>query len=195
MINQSDRIFIAKLITIEEAGIYNIGYQVGMVILIVVNALGNFYQPFLFKRLSDRSQKGDLEIVRTTYIGIAGLILVLIILSVSSPYLFKFFIDSSYAKGIKYVFWTGLSYLFWGIYILFTGFIFFTKKTKFLGYLAVLNVILNLILNYFLIINFGALGAVYATCISFFVVALIVTIKGAKLFNLPWFDYRLIPRK
>jgi O-antigen/teichoic acid export membrane protein len=49
VINQSDRIFITKMITIEEAGIYNIGYQVGMVILLLVNAVGNFYQPFLFE--------------------------------------------------------------------------------------------------------------------------------------------------
>ena len=195
VINQSDRIFIAKLISIDQAGIYNIGYQIGMLILLLITALDNFYQPFLYERLSDRTLKGDIEIVRVTYIAIAGLVLVLVIMSALSPLLFRYYIDASYAEGQKFVFWIGLSYLFWGIYILFTGFIFYTKKTKILGHLAVLNLIVNLVLNYFLIVYFGALGAAYATCISFFMVAFIVTLIGGKMFNLPWFEYKLIMKK
>lgn len=189
VINQSDRIFIAKMVSIEEAGIYNIGYQVGMVILLLVNAVGNFYQPYLYERLANLTEKAKLEIVRMTYIVIAGLILSLALLSLGTPVLFKLLIDPSYSKGTVYVFWTGLSYFFWGVYILFTGFIFYKKKTKQLGYLAILNVCLNLLLNYFLIQKLGALGAVYATCISFFVIACIVVIIGSQLFRLPWFAF------
>ncbi len=192
VINQSDRIFIAKMVSIEEAGIYNIGYQVGMVVLIFVTAVSNFYQPFLFQRLASLEEKAKMEIVRTTYGIIIGLLVALLLLTVASPLLFSELIDKSYSAGVVYVFWTGLSYFFWGIYILFTGFIFYEKQTKQLGYLAILNVALNILLNYFLILNFGALGAVYATCISFLVVAAIVVWRGTLLFKLPWFEFRRI---
>jgi O-antigen/teichoic acid export membrane protein len=84
-----------------------------------------------------------------------------------------------------------LSYFFWGIYILFAGFIFYSKKTNQLAYLALLNVILNLILNYYLILSFGPIGAAYATCISFMIVALIVIWRVTILFKLPWSTYAL----
>lgn len=192
VINQSDRIFIAKMVSIEEAGIYNIGYQVGMVVLLLVNAVGNFYQPYLYERLADMTEKARFEIVRTCYLILIGLFLAVVLLTLMAPLLFKFLIDPSYSKGVIYVFWTGMSYFFWGVYIVFTGFIFFFKKTKQLGYLALLNVFLNLLLNYFLIRQFGALGAVYATCISFFVVAVIVMYRASLLVNLPWFSFRKI---
>lgn len=192
VINQSDRIFIAKMVSIEEAGIYNIGYQVGMVILLLVNAVGNFYQPYLYERLADLTEKAKFEIVRTTYLIAIGLMLSVVFLTLITPILFKVLIDQSYSKGVIYVFWTGLSYFFWGIYILFTGFIFYAKKTRLLAYLAILNVVLNICLNYFLIRKFGALGAVYATCISFLVVAIIVAYRGSTINALPWFSFKRI---
>lgn len=178
--------------TIDEAGIYNIGYQFGLVILLLVNALGNFYQPFLYERLSNRTKKGDYEIVKTIYLSIIGLLTLTVLLSLSAPLVFKIMIDPSYGKGVIYVFWTSLSYFFWGVYILFTGFIFFTKKTKVLGYLGIVNIFLNMVLNYFLIKHIGALGAVYATCISFFVVACVVVYYGSRTFKLPWMEFKKI---
>lgn len=190
VINQSDRVFIAKMVSIEDAGIYNIGYQVGMVILLIVQASINFFQPFLYERLADLNFKAENEIVKTTYIIILSLFIILILLTLGAPLLFNKLIDKSYSSGIIYVFWTGLSYFFWGIYMLFAGYIFYKKKTKQLAVLAILNVVLNIVLNYFLILRFGALGAVYATCISFFVISVIVVWKATTLVRLPWFDIK-----
>jgi len=188
VINQSDRIFIAKMVSIEEAGIYNIGYQVGMVILLLVNAIGNFFQPYLYERLSALTDSAKAEIVRSIYWIIGGLFACLLLLTLATPLMFRFLIDESYRNGAVYVFWTGLSYVLWGIYILFSSFIFYRKRTGQLGILAVINVLLNLLLNYFLIQAFGALGAVYATCISFFVVAAVVVWLGTSHYALPWFS-------
>ncbi len=155
VINQSDRIFIAKMVSIEEAGIYNIGYQIGMVILIIVGAIANFMQPFLFERLSNLTKNSKAEIIKVTYVVIGAMFLVLLIMTIATPTFFALLIDESYAKGTKYVFWVGLSYFFWGVYLLFSGYIFFSGKTNILGIVAVFNVILNITLNYFLILHFG----------------------------------------
>lgn len=189
VINQSDRIFIAKLVSLDEAGIYNIGYQAGMLILLFVNAAGNFYGPFLYERLANSTEDDRREIVKYSYIIIAGLFLFLLFLTIVAPYFFAWFVDDRYSRGTAYVFWVGLSYFFWGIYIVFSTFIFYSKKTKFLGYLAVLNVLLNILLNYILITRFGALGAAYATAISFFVVSVLVMWRVIATFKLPWLSF------
>jgi O-antigen/teichoic acid export membrane protein len=160
-----------------------------MVILLLVNAAGNFFQPFLFERLTDLTDHRKLEIVRIIYIIIIALMVLLLFITLIAPFLFKTIIDRSYSGAVVFVFWTGLSYFFWGIYTLFTGFIFYKKQTNQLGYLAILNVTLNICLNYILIKHFEALGAVYATCISFFVIAAVVVWRGSSLFKLPWFEF------
>lgn len=188
VINQSDRVFIAKMVSIDEAGIYNIGYQVGMILLLMVNAMGNFIQPFLFERLANLTDKAKKEIVTISYIITGGLFLLLLIITVATPTFFSLLIDDSYAKGTRYVFWVGLSYVFWGIYILFSGYIYYSGNTRILGILAVVNVLLNIGLNYILIREFGPLGAAYATCISFFVTSVVVVWKANQLYPLPWFN-------
>ena len=192
VINQSDRIFIAKMVSLKEAGIYNIGYQVGMVILLFVNAIGNFYQPFLYERLANLTDKARIEIIRMSYLLILGLLICLLLITFFSPLFFDWLVSRNYAEGVTYVFWIGLSYFFWGVYILFSGFIFYIQKTRFLGVLAVINVLLNLVLNYFFIGWLGALGAAYATCVSYFVIAIAVIIEVSKHYPLPWLNLKLI---
>ena len=189
VINQSDRIFITKMVSIEEAGIYNIGYQVGMILLIIVGAVGNFIQPFLYERLSNLTTKAKTEIINVTYLVTGAMFIILLVMTVATPTFFSLLIDESYAKGTKYVFWVGLSYFFWGVYSLLAGFIFFSGKTKILGILAIVNVVINLGFNYILIKYFGPLGAAYATCISFFVISVVVVWKANQLYPLPWLAY------
>ena len=194
VINQSDRIFITKMVSLEEAGIYNIGYQVGMIMLLLVNAIGNFYQPYLYERLTSFTKEARIQIVKLAYLLIGGLAIALIALTLFAPVFFEIFVNKSYSGATAYVFWVGLSYLLWGVYILFSGFLFYKKQTVFLGVLAVVNVVLNLVLNYLLIQVFGALGAAYATCISFLVVAIIVMWRSMQLYRLPWTKFQLVFR-
>lgn len=195
IINQSDRIFIAKMVSIEEAGIYSIGYQVGIAVLLFVSAAGNFFQPYLYERLAKNDTKSRLQIVKTTYIITLLFLVVLIVLTFFSPFLFAWFIDMRYAAGVQYVFWVGLSYVFWGVYILMTGYIFYSGQSQFLGKLAIINIILNGVLNYFLISIFGAMGAAYATCISFLVIAVLVAYKANRIYPMPWGSFKQLYTK
>jgi O-antigen/teichoic acid export membrane protein len=195
IINQSDRLFIAKMVSVEESGIYNVGYQMGMLMLLLVNAAGNFFQPYLYERLNLGTVEAKQQIVRMTYVIICIFLGALIVITIGSPIFFKYMVDKSYIGGTAYVFWVSLGYFFWGIYILFAGNIFYFNRTKILGYAAILNVLLNLILNYYLIKIFGALGAAYATCISFLVVSLMVIYFVSKIVQLPWFNLKILIKK
>ncbi|HPG12082.1 MAG TPA: oligosaccharide flippase family protein [Chitinophagaceae bacterium] len=189
VINQSDRLFLAKMVSVEEMGVYSVGYLVGSAILIIVTAFSNFFNPFLFERLKRGSEDDKKEIIKVSYVFSGIALGALILLTFISPFIFRVFIGKSYATGIQYVFWIGLSYFFWSFYNIFSGYIFFLKKTKILGYLAFVNVGLNCLLNYFFIKEFGAIGAAYATCISFFIVAVAIGFIVSKLYPMPWFSF------
>jgi len=192
VVNQSDRLFIIKMISIDEAGIYNIGYTVGSLIMIVVNAFFSFYTPFLMERLSDLTDSKKVEIVRMSYVYFAGIIGVLLVMSLLAPFFFRYFIDPSFIEGVKYVFWIGLGYVFWGGYMLFALFINYHNKNRVLAWLALFNVVTNIVFNYYFISWFGAIGAAYATALSFFLLFALVGRIVNQLSPLPWLKFKKI---
>lgn len=189
VVNQSDRLFIVKMVSLEEAGIYNIGYTVGSLVMIVVNGFFGFYSPFLMENLSDLNENRKLQIVKMNYYYISGTLFLLLLILLLTPLFFKYFIDHRYINGVKYVFWVALGYCFWGAYMLFSGIIFYLKKSNILGWLSIFNVATNLILNYYFIKLFGAIGAAYATAVSFFMLMALVAWIAHKLLPLPWLNF------
>lgn len=189
VVNQSDRLFITKMISIEAAGIYSIGYQVGSMILLPISAFSNFFNPFIFERLKDIDSHKKIQIVKTSYVFILVILICFFLVIILSPIFFEFFIDDKFERGITFVPWVALSYVFWGVYLVFTAIIFYMEKTKFLGLLSLLNIVLNSILNFVLIYYFGAIGATYATAISFFVIMIFTVVYSTKLLKLPWFTF------
>jgi O-antigen/teichoic acid export membrane protein len=190
VINQSDRIFIAKMVSLEAAGIYNIGYTVGSLVMIAVNAYFNFYSPFLMERLANITEHRRLQIVKMSYYYVLGCIVLLLLIVSFTPLFFRWFIDRRYSEGVHYVFWVALGYCFWGGYMLFSSFIFFLKKSRILGWLAIFNVASNLLFNYYFIQQFGAIGAAYATTLSFFLLMVLVAVITQKLLPMPWRQVR-----
>jgi O-antigen/teichoic acid export membrane protein len=186
VVNQSDRLFIVKMVSLEQAGIYNIGYTVGSLVMIAVNAFFNFYTPYLMERLTDATEEKKMQIIKLNYYYIAGCIGLLFCILVFAPVFFNYLIDPRYKSGLSYVFWVALGYCFWGGYMLFSGFIFYLKKSRILGWLAVFNVVTNLVFNYFFIKLFGAIGAAYATALSFFLLMILVAVIVQRLYPMPW---------
>ena len=118
---------------------------------------------------------------------IGGLIAILIIMNVVSPFFFKYFMDVRYLQGSTYVFWVSLGYLFWGVYMLFSSYIYYYKKTKYLIWLAMVNIITNIAFNFYFIGIYGGIGAAYATALSFFINLVLMLVKVFGM--LPWFRF------
>lgn len=188
-VNQSDRIFISEMISVDEAGIYTIGYQFGSMILLPITAFSNFYTPFVYERLTIATREAKIQIVKMCYLFIVLIIICFLMIALLSPFFFRIFIDGKFHKGMMYVNWVALSYVFWGFYLLVSSVIFFAAKTSFLGWLSVFSILLNGILNYFFISNYGAIGAVYATAISFLMIFVATFIFSNRLLPLPWFYF------
>lgn len=191
IVNQSDRLFIAKMITMEEAGIYNVGYTIGAMIMILITALANYYSPVVMENLHKQEEGGLVKIVKANYQFLVIMLLGFVALNLASPFIFTWLISSNYGSATPYVFWISLGYLFWGGYMLFAPVIYYRHKTKFLGYLSIINVVLNIALNFALIPIWGGIGAAIATLISFLILFIIITAKSNSLIRLPWAAVKL----
>lgn len=186
LMNFSDRYFIANLVSLSEAGFYNVGYTIGSLIGKIEGSFTQAFVPFLFEQLGKNTPEADKKIVKVSYIFIAGLLISTVLMYFFSEIVYKYFIDAKYLPGKKFVILIGFGYFFSGCYKLFAGYIFYTKKTIYLTYLSVFNVVVNVTLNYFLISNYGTIGAAYATLISFFLMCLITFLISYKIRPMPW---------
>ena len=197
VVTYSDRIFIANMVADGTAavGIYSVGYTFGKLLSMVNQGFVIAFTPFIYKSLKEITPRKEDRIVRYSYGFIGFLFVVLLGLTAITPFIFDNVIDDAFASGAQYVFWVGLGYVFFAAYLIFSNFVFYYKRTKLLAYLAAVNIAINIVLNYFFIMEFGAIGAAYATAISYFCVLVMIYFIVERIHPLPWFKFGRVFRR
>ncbi len=107
-------------------------------------------------------------------------------LGILAPPLLSVFLGKTFNESSIYVMWVALGYAFNGMYLMVVNYIFYSQRTKSLAAVTFMTAILNVILNYFLIKKFGAIGAAQATTIVFAIKFIVVFILSAKVHDMPW---------
>jgi O-antigen/teichoic acid export membrane protein len=186
VINMSDRLFIDHFFGKEALGIYNVGYVIGATISILCSAFANAIIPFSYELFNENTVASKFKVVKVYYLFIIFLVAVIFFVWLFTPLAFHYMIDRKFAEGSQYVIWVTLGYFFQGLYLLFANIIFYLKKTKILFLWSFFNVFINLTLNYFLVRKYGALGAAYTLCLSYFIFFVVISIVTHRLYPLPW---------
>jgi O-antigen/teichoic acid export membrane protein len=188
IITLSDRLFIDKMVSTSAVGIYDVGYQFGMITSLVVTAFSLTWSPWVYEKLAKERLSEKLKIVKATY-GVAGAyILLAIVVYIVSLVLLPIMAAEEYHGGIEYVVWVALGYSFQGMYTLVFPYGVHVGKTSYLGVTTMIATLLNLIANYYLIQINGALGAAQATLISYLFMFGMVWWYSNRIYPMPWFN-------
>tara|TARA_B110000967_G_scaffold149149_1_gene152857 strand:+ start:2468 stop:3724 length:1257 start_codon:yes stop_codon:yes gene_type:complete len=186
IITLSDRFFIERMVSLEMVGIYSVGYMFGMVVILFTDAFLKAWSPWFYKMLSDADYTKKLKIVKYSYLYILATFIIAFGISIFAKFIIPYVVDVRYAGAEVYVFWIAIGYAVHGVYKIFFPYLVHIDKTAFLGVSTVIAAVLNLIFNYLLINQFGAIGAAYATVLSFIVSASLVFWYQNKYFKMPW---------
>jgi len=189
VISFSDRIIITNLEGLSSTGLYSVGLQVAALISILFNSFILAWIPWLYKKLKDNKTKDKKNIVKVTYLYFIALIILVIIVHLISPTVFKTFIGKGFQAGQVFVFWLALGISFNGMYRIVVPYLFYLKKTYVVGIISVVIALTNIVLNFVLIKKYGAIGAAQATCISFFLQFALTWFFAGKHFKMPWFSF------
>jgi O-antigen/teichoic acid export membrane protein len=182
VMNLSDRFFIERLVGIADTGIYNIGAVIGGIELIFVNAIISVFRPMIYNLLKEKKIDLKLQLTNITILSIT-----LLLLNLFTGLIFDLLIDEKYLTAKPYVFPISLGFFFWGISSYYLSHLLYFKENRINAYISVFSMVLNLILNYFLITEYSTIGAAYATAITYFTIAAItytltkVTLNKANL--------------
>jgi len=186
IISLSDRFFITNMVGIEATGLYAVGYSIGNIIGFIEHSFNLAYVPWLFGRLSSNEESIKVKIVKYTYYYFIVILILVGLLYLFTPFIFGVLIDEKFSDARIFVFWIALSFAFSGMYKMVANYIFYVKKTHILAWITLASSILNLILNYFLIKAYGAVGAAMAAAIVSFCFFIFTWILSNAVYKMPW---------
>lgn len=167
---QIDRVMIGNMIGEVDAGIYSVAYVFGSIPLMMYAALSNAWMPRYFANMNEKSYVSlDKDVRQITSILVLGIIG----FAVFIPLLLGLMLSEDYKISILYVPLVSLSMFFAMLWNVFGRGISFAKKTVWMSIAGIISAIVNVGLNYIWIPKYGLMGAVYATYISYLVMALL----------------------
>ncbi|MBI4395890.1 MAG: oligosaccharide flippase family protein [Elusimicrobia bacterium] len=186
LISQSDRVFIAKMVSLADAGIYSVAFQLALAIEMLAASFNQAYSPWLFNQLSKDDRNIKKMVVKLTYSYFAGILVIALIFSAVAPWFLSFFVGKDFVGAQRYIFWLSLGFSFSGMYYMVTNYIFFANKTAYLAAVTFGVALLNIVLNYALITLNGAVGAAQASALALFASFVLTWIVSARVYKMPW---------
>ncbi|MEG9327956.1 polysaccharide biosynthesis C-terminal domain-containing protein [Salinimicrobium catena] len=187
VLNLSDRMFIERMVSLKEVGIYSVGYMFGMVVMLFSDAFIKAWSPWFYKSLTTPTEAVKKSIVKYSLLYIAAIFLLAIFISFLGKMILPYFVEEEFYGASKYIFWIAIGYAVFGVYQIFFPYLVHINRTSFLAFSTTLAAILNLLFNYFFIGYFGTIGAAYATVAAFTVSASLVFFYTSKKYPMPWF--------
>ena len=188
VITMIDRIFISHFIGMEALGIYGSGYQISLILFLLITSFNQAFTPWLFPRIKAGKEKTKLKIVKVTYAYFVILMVFAILLSLISAPFVRIYLDESYFAATEVIPWLLCSFVLHGMYIMFGNFLYYSKSTGILSIATLIAAISNIFLNWILIPLNGIIGAAQASIFAFFFAFIFTWYFSTKKVKMPWFS-------
>ena len=194
ILNLSDRIFIERYFSLQDVGIYSLGYNIALVVTVIAGGIHTAYFPFFFKLAnSDDQENSKKTLYHANTIYILIILLTVFLVSFFSKEIVTLMISHEYLEAYKIIPLIAIGYLFAQTQGILNMYLQQEKKTKALMYIALSAAGINILLNFLLVPKYGAYGAAYATIMSFAILAFIEYQYSKKCYFIPWAWNEILP--
>ncbi|HDC4379030.1 TPA: oligosaccharide flippase family protein [Enterobacter hormaechei] len=161
-----DRILISGKLGIEEAGVYMLGVQLSLGMVVVFDAINKALIPWLFRILSVNDLVKLKKLVRFSYFYFVLLAFLGILSFWIGPLVVNLFAGPQYQQAISVIGWLCLGQAFNGMYLMVTNYLFYAKKTGRLSIITISCGIFNIVLLLIMMKTNGIIGVAMAFSIS-----------------------------
>ena len=184
----SDRYILRYLTNIETVGIYNAGYKLGMLMMLVVMGFNMAWQPYFLKK--EKNEREYIANVTTYVLSVLGFLWILILIWTDTLVKLQFgdstFFGDQYWASTQIVSIIALAYIFHAIYLLQLPGVYLLERSGLIAWIRGFGAVSNIILNLLFIPEYGIVGAACATCISFILMAVFIFMVNRKLFAIKY---------
>ena len=178
-----DRYILERYVTLSELGIYTFGYQIGLVMSVLVSSINKAWVPNYFEMMNQKDIDHSYQARKILAVWLTGIGLVCLVCSLWSHEFLIFLAPEIFNESAKIVPIIMMSYVFEGFYYFAVIPFFYYKKTLYLPFFTGTVALLNIGLNLIFIPTFGIYGAAYATLISYVLLSVFVYLLSRRLFN------------
>lgn len=168
LLGHADRIMISKMCGVAEAGIYNIIYQISMIMTIIRQGINGSFIPWLYYALKVKKYDEIRKITRLLALFMSVLTFCFILVG---PEIVKIAAPPSYYEAIVGIppIMIGCYFIF--VYVLFMNIEIYYEQNNLASIASIISAIINVLLNYFFIRLYGYIIAAYTTMVSYIFMA------------------------
>jgi len=170
---QFDRIMINNIIDTASAGLYSLGNNIGMLLLMVIGATQTALMPDFFKFLDNKEYNRLDFLVKKIFsiVAISALGLVLFAQAIGI-----ILADKKFHAGLQVVPIVVVGYVFYEMFTIYGRYIGYKKRTIYGTIIALTAGISNIVLNAIFIPMYGYIAAAYTTVASYSIMFLLTWI-------------------
>lgn len=164
--NITDRIILANMLTMDKLGLYSMGYQFGAILSIFITAWHNTYKFRYLKIFSIDQKDKDLIVKRLNHVYLFVFGFIFMGISGFTPYAIYILTTSQFHESYIITPWIAMTFLMNGFGRMTTTQVHYQKKTKYLTFVVIFGIIVNVISSVILISILGYVGAAIGTMFS-----------------------------
>lgn len=184
LMTSADRYILEQYSTRAEVGLYSLGYNLGMVMILAVGAIQLAWPAQMYTIAKQPNAEHHLARILTYYLLAMGWLA--LALSALSPELLVVMATPAYYGAAVVVPWIALSYLLYGVMYMTNSGLETRNKVKYMSITITASAALNLALCFLLIPRYGMMGAAWATAISYAALALAQVIINQRVWYIPY---------
>lgn len=183
-LNFADRFFLKHFQSLEVVGLYAVGYKFGFMLNYLL--VQPFYVMWQARMYAIREQQNHPEVFNQIFVLYSFLLTYAGLgFAMFSTEVVHVMAGQKFAGSAEVIPIVTLAYVFCGIGYFTQSGMFLTNRTNVLGAVSAAAAVLNLVLNYWLILHYGMSGAAWATVLSFAAIAVASYWFSQKVFHLP----------
>jgi len=186
IISQVGIFFLQYYYTKDLLGLYSIGFQIAVMIQLLVTTLSMSWGPFLFEQLSKENLINKLYLTRLIYALAGVLVAGVLFIDFTSGLILKIMTTPDYYGALEFIPWFTLGFLFYGIYVFIYPILIKHEKQRYISMITFLNMFIMIVFNILFVKIFGYIGVAYAYCLTYFLMFLAFFWKAQKVMPLPW---------
>lgn len=179
-INWGDNLVLRHFVSIEEIGVYNLGYQIFKGLISLTYIFNIYFIPFISQNIHDAEKmRNYFNIKRPKIILIWSLGIVIIF--IYSPYLLNLIYGDVYREAATVLRILLIANVISLLQIFYIPIINSLKEYKFAAVVNVVQISVNILLDIILVYFFGFIGAAWATVVAYFLSYIVYVIKFKKI--------------
>lgn len=180
VVSSSDRFIISEILGTYELGIYSIAYSLAMVLMLVNSGIA-LALPTHFIKNYEHWTTGEIRKKAINLYNFGTILLFLcLIIFVYIDFRYLNSLDNHESIGFTLTFtWIGLYFL--GLYLFYTNYLYYHKKSGVLAKQTIIVAILNVFLTIILTLQIGIVGAALATLLSYFIYFILILYAVSKI--------------